>query len=144
MGRNRTFMPLPTAPVPGAAARWVLPRPVLRVEHEVPGPADETLGEQLRYTETDWCKARSMMHKLADGINVRPVNAPAELDARGRTHGRRLRDVLAHFDHEFSSNESTRRRHRLEHLRGIALGFANLDNYIARSLLHAVRFKQTT
>lgn len=29
------------------------------------------------------------------------------------------------------------------HLRGIALGFTNLNNYITRSLLHAGGFRQT-
>ena len=53
-------------------------------------------------------------------------------------------DVLAYFDHEFSSNGPTEAVNgRLEHLRGIALGFTNLNNYITRSLLHAGGFRQT-
>lgn len=57
---------------------------------------------------------------------------------------RRLRDVLAFFDHTFSGNGPTEAVNgRLEHLRGIALGFTNLGNYITRSLLHAGGFRQT-
>lgn len=57
---------------------------------------------------------------------------------------RRLRDVLAFFDHTFSGNGPTEAINgRLEHLRGIALGFTNLGDYITRSLLHAGGFRQT-
>ena len=85
-----------------------------------------------------------MMHELVDSINARPANAPGELMTLARTLKRRLPDVLAYFDHEFSSNGPTEAVNgRLEHLRGIALGFTNLNNYITRSLLHAGGFRQT-
>ena len=96
------------------------------------------------YAEPDRRKARGMMHELVDSINARPANAPGELRTLARTLKRRLGDVLAFFDHEFSSNGPTEAVNgRLEHLRGIALGFTNLNNYITRSLLHAGGFKQT-
>ena len=83
-----------------------------------------------------------MMHELVDSINARPANAPGELMTLARTLKRRLPDVLAYFDHEFSSNGPTEAVNgRLEHLRGIALGFTNLNNYITRSLLHAGGFR---
>lgn len=51
-------------------------------------------------------------------------------------------DVLAFFDWEHSANGPTEAFNgRVETLRGIALGFRNLDNYITRSLLHAGGFR---
>ena len=96
------------------------------------------------YAEPDRRKARGMMHELVDSINARPANAPAELMTLARTLKRRLGDVLAYFDHDHSGNGPTEAINgRLEHLRGIALGFTNLGNYITRSLLHAGGFRQT-
>ena len=49
---------------------------------------------------------------------------------------------LAYFDHPGSSNGPTEAINgRLEHLRGIALGFRNLTHYTIRSLIHAGRLK---
>ena len=57
--------------------------------------------------------------------------------------GGRMGDVLAFFDWEHSANGPTEAINgRLETLRGIALGFRNLDNYITRSLLHAGGFRR--
>ena len=51
-------------------------------------------------------------------------------------------DVLAYFDRPGTSNGPTEAINgRLEHLRGSALGFRNLTNYIARSLLEAGGFR---
>lgn len=48
----------------------------------------------------------------------------------------RAGDVLAYVDRAGTSNVPTEAINvRLEHLRGTALGFRNLTNYIARSLL---------
>jgi hypothetical protein len=57
-------------------------------------------------------------------------------DVRGRTLKKRATDVLAYFDRPGTSNGPTEAINgRLEHLRSSALGFRNLTNYIARSLL---------
>lgn len=54
----------------------------------------------------------------------------------GRTLKKRALDVLAYFERPGTSNGPTEAINgRLEHLRGSALGFPNLTNYIARSLL---------
>ena len=51
-------------------------------------------------------------------------------------------DVLAYFDRPGTSNGPTEAINgRLEHLRGSALGFRNLTNYVARSLLEAGGFR---
>jgi len=50
--------------------------------------------------------------------------------------------VLAYFDRPGTSNGPTEAINgRLEHLRGSALGFRNLTNYIARSLLETGGFR---
>jgi hypothetical protein len=50
--------------------------------------------------------------------------------------------VLAYFDRPGTSNGPTEAINgRLEHLRGSALGFRNLTNYIARSLLESGGFR---
>jgi len=50
--------------------------------------------------------------------------------------------VLAYFDGPGTSNGPTEAINgRLEHLRGSALGFRNLTNYIARSLLESGPFR---
>ncbi len=55
-----------------------------------------------------------------------------EIRALGRTLARRAGDILASLDHPGSSNGPTEAINgRLEHLRGSALGFRNLANYIA-------------
>ena len=60
----------------------------------------------------------------------------------GRTLKKRGADVLAYFDRPGTSNGPTEAINgRLEHLRGSALGFRNLTNYIARSLLESGGFR---
>ena len=50
--------------------------------------------------------------------------------------------MLAYVDRAGSSNGPTEAINgRLEHLRGTALGFRNLPNYIARSLLETGGFR---
>ncbi len=59
-----------------------------------------------------------------------------EITKLSRTLKKRAEDVLASFDRPGTSNGPTEAINgRLEHLRGSALGFRNLTNYIARSLL---------
>ena len=68
--------------------------------------------------------------------------ALTELTTLGRTLKRRAADVLAYFDRPGTSNGPTEAINgRLEHLRGSALGFRNLTNYIARSLLETGGFR---
>jgi transposase len=64
-----------------------------------------------------------------------PAGLP-ELSRLGRTLNQRAADVLAYFDRPGTSNGPTEAINgRPEHLRGTALGFRNLTNYITRSLL---------
>lgn len=69
--------------------------------------------------------------------------ALTEVITLGRTLKKRSADVLAFFDRPGTSNGPTEALNgRLEHLRGSALGFRNLTNYIARSLLETGGFRK--
>lgn len=79
-----------------------------------------------------------VINSLARGV---PKALP-ELTRLGRTLNKRRSDVLAYFDHPGTSNGPTEAINgRLEHLRGTALGFRNLTNYISRALLEAGGFR---
>lgn len=68
--------------------------------------------------------------------------ALTELITLGRIPKKRAADVLVYFDHAGTSNGPTEAINgRLEHLCGSALGFRNLTNYIARSLLETGGFR---
>lgn len=61
-----------------------------------------------------------------------------ELITLGQTLKKRTADALAYFDRPGTSNGPTKAiNSRQEHLRGSALGFHNLTNYITRNLLKA-------
>ncbi|GLU61479.1 hypothetical protein Pure05_39910 [Paenarthrobacter ureafaciens] len=80
--------------------------------------------------------AGHLQSRAAEGEDL-PARA-----ALGRTLKRRAGDVLAYFDRPGTSNGPTEALNgRLEHLRGSALGFRNLANYIARSLLETGGFR---
>ena len=83
-----------------------------------------------------------LMQTVIDAIRTGVPSALVELVALGTTLRRRAAEVLAFFDHPGTSNGPTEAINgRLEHLRGIALGFRNLSHYIARSLLETGGFK---
>ena len=87
-------------------------------------------------------KGRTKLAVLIDALNTDVTRGIPELRSLTRTLRRRREDILAYFTHPFSSNGPTEAINgRLEHLRGIALGFTNLENYIKRSLLHTGGFK---
>jgi transposase len=60
-----------------------------------------------------------------------------ELATLGRTLWRKRSQVLAYFDTEATNDPVEAINGRLEHLRGIALGFRNKEHYILRSLIHS-------
>ena len=94
------------------------------------------------YRDPDRTRAREAMRALI-GCLRDGVPAPlTELRRLGRTLTQRAADVLAYFDRPGTSNGPTEALNgRLEHLHGSALGFRNLTNYIARSLLEAGGFR---
>ncbi len=94
------------------------------------------------YRDPDKQAGRTRLKKVIDAISRGLPAGLTELVTLGRTLKKRATDVLAYFDHPGTSNGPTEAINgRLEHLRGSALGFRNLTNYIARSLLETGGFR---
>ncbi len=109
-------------------------------------PVEATWGIYQRMVDAYRCEDRAAgKAKMAAVIASVSSGVPAglkELTSLGRTLKKRAADVLAYFDRPGSSNGPTEAINgRLEHLRGSALGFRNLTNYIARSLLETGGFR---
>lgn len=94
------------------------------------------------YREPDRAKGKTMMQSLIAKLGRAVPKKLIELAALGRTLKKRSADLLAYFDRPGTSNGPTEAINgRLEHLRGSALGFRNLTNYVARSLLESGGFR---
>ena len=94
------------------------------------------------YRNPDRVAARAAMAAVIDTLREDVPTALTELRRLGRTLNQRAADVLAYFDRPGTSNGPTEALNgRLEHLRGSALGFRNLTNYIARCLLETGGFR---
>jgi transposase len=94
------------------------------------------------YRELDRKKGATMMAAMIATLSAGVPKPLQELITLGRTLKKRATDVLAYFDGPGTSNGPTEAINgRLEHLRGSALGFRNLTNYIARSLLETGGFR---
>jgi len=94
------------------------------------------------YREPNRASGRELMRKLIDSVSRGVPAALTEVITLGRTLTKRAADILAYFDRPGTSNGPTEAINgRLEHLRGSALGFRNLTNYIARSLLETGGFR---
>ena len=94
------------------------------------------------YRNPDPQAGRTLLNKVIESIARGVPAALTELRKLGSTLNRRAGDILAYFDHPRTSNGPTEAINgRLEHLRGSALGFRNLTNYIARSLLETGGFR---
>jgi len=94
------------------------------------------------YREPNRAKGQESMKKLIESLSHGVPAALREIITLGHTLKKRAADVLAYFDRPGTSNGPTEAINgRLEHLRGSALGFRNLTNYIARSLLETGGFR---
>jgi transposase len=94
------------------------------------------------YRHPDPCTGRVLMRQLIYTISQGVPVGFTEIKRLGRTMKRRMSDILAYFTHPRTSNGPTEAINgRLEHLRGSALGFRNLTNYIARALLESGGFR---
>ena len=94
------------------------------------------------YRHPDRSNGRVAMAAVIDALREGVPASLVELRRLGRTLTQRAGDVLAYFDRPGTSNGPTEALNgRLEHLRGSALGFRNLTNYIARSLLETGGFR---
>ena len=77
------------------------------------------------------------MYKLLKRIHTGVPKELAELAQLGRSLWARRKEILAYFDTGASNGPVEAINGRLDHLRGIALGFRNLNHYILRSLIHS-------
>jgi transposase len=94
------------------------------------------------YRDPDRVKAKTTLTEIIGDLAAGVPTVLTELITLGRTLNKRAVDVLAYFDRPGTSNGPTEAINgRLEHLRGTALGFRNLTNYIARSLLETGGFR---
>ncbi len=94
------------------------------------------------YRHPDHRAGKTAMSDLIDSLNGKIPAVLREVRRLGRTLNQRAADVLAYFDRPGTSNGPTEAINgRLEYLRGSALGFRNLFNYIARSLLETGGFR---
>jgi len=94
------------------------------------------------YREPDRTRGRELMQGLIESVSRGVPRALTEVITLGRTLKKRAADVLAYFDRPGTSNGPTEAINgRLEHLRGSALGFRNLTNYIARCLMETGGFR---
>ena len=94
------------------------------------------------YREPDRKLGKFLMHSVIDSLTTSVPTLLVELRRLGCTLKQRAADILAFFDRPGTSNGPTEAINgRLEHLRGSALGFRNLTNYIARSLLETSGFR---
>ena len=85
---------------------------------------------------------RFLMQRLISSLRQAVPEGLEEIQTLARTLTGRSQDVLAYFDRPRTSNGPTEAFNgRLEHLRGIALGFRNLTSYTIRSLIHTGRLK---
>ena len=94
------------------------------------------------YRAENRAEGREIMAHLIDAIATKAPKALPEVVTLGHTLKKRAADILAYFDHPGSSNgPSEAINGRLEHLRGIALGFRNEVHYRLRSLLETGGFR---
>ena len=113
-------------------------------------PVDQTPGSRAgvhvemigAHRHPDRKQGQALLTKLIASLSRGVPAALSELVTLGRTLKRRAADVLAYSGRPGTSNGPTKPINgRLEHLRGSALGFRNLTNYIVRSLLEAGGFR---
>ncbi len=89
------------------------------------------------YSHPRRTEGKKLMKRLINTLRKGLPSGLEELAQFGRTLWSRRDDILAYFDIGASNGPVEAINGRLEHLRGIALGFRNLDHYILRSLIHS-------
>lgn len=88
------------------------------------------------YQMSDKRKTKAQMCEVINALG-KLDSANKELAQLGRSLTKRTGDVLAFFAVGVSNGPVEAINGRLEHLRGIALGFRNLNHYILRCLIHS-------
>jgi len=136
--------PCTPAPTSSPTGQWQRLTAHFGVEDHVQVEATWGIYQRMigAYREPDRSRGRQLMTALIESVSHGVPGALTELITLGRTLKMRAEDVLAYFDRPGTSNGPTEAMNgRLEHLRGSALGFRNLANYVARSLLETGGFR---
>lgn len=94
------------------------------------------------YANPDRRAGKLTMFKCLKRIRTGLPKGLEELAQLGRSLWRRRHEILAYFDVGVSNGPVEAINGRLEHLRGIALGFRNLNHYILRSLIHSGQLQE--
>ncbi|MGC3023462.1 MULTISPECIES: ISL3 family transposase [Brevibacterium] len=90
------------------------------------------------YEHPDRKTGRRLMQAVIESLRRGLPKGLEELAQLGRTLWRKQAQVLAFFDRGGASNGPVEAINgRLEHLRGIGLGFRNFEHYVLRCLLHS-------
>ena len=90
------------------------------------------------YQHPDRKTGKRLMQKVIDQLRRGLPQGLEELAQLGRTLWRKRAQVLAFFERGGASNGPVEAINgRLEHLRGIGLGFRNFEHYVLRCLLHS-------
>lgn len=90
------------------------------------------------YQHPNAAVGKKKMTTVIDSLRRQVPDGLEELAELGRTLWRRRVPILAFFDRGGASNGPVEAINgRLEHLRGIALGFRNFTNYALRCLIHS-------
>jgi transposase len=94
------------------------------------------------YRDPKPAEGKQKMEALISRITSALPKGLPEIRKLGRTLKSRAQDILAYFDNPRTSNGPTEAINgRLEHLRGIALGFRNIISYRLRALLECGGFR---
>lgn len=94
------------------------------------------------YSDPDTRAGKLTMFKTLKRLKSGVPKELTELAQLGRSLWKRRKDILAYFDTGASNGPVESINGRLEHLRGIALGFRNLEHYIVRSLIHSGQLQE--
>ena len=94
------------------------------------------------YATPDKRAGKLTMFKTVKRIKSGVPKELTELTQLGRSLWKRRKEILAYFDTGASNGPVEAINSRLEHLRGIALGFQNLTHYIVRSLIHSGQLQE--
>ncbi len=89
------------------------------------------------YDQPNKRQGKKAMAKVIDTLLGLKGKVTTELAQLGRSLHKRRTDILAFFDIGVSNGPVEAINARLEHLRGIALGFSNINHYILRCLIHS-------
>ena len=95
------------------------------------------------YADPNRRTGKLAMYKVLNRIKSGVPKELAELAQLGRSLWKRRKEILAYFDTGASNGPVEAINGRLEYLRGIALGFRNLEHYILRSLIHSGQLRES-